>query len=955
MTTKLAKRILLALTVLALAVAILPLSTLNASASEKIKINQVGLTVQQPTAGASIDLSFSSVELKHSMDYKVVGLSWYKNHLPDKLAVGSNEKDFVGGHSYTVKIDLKIKNPSLNKWDTVANGYDVDYSNINAKINGNVATVGGFDVGDYPAGEPVIRISYEFKNIPIGTIKTPSIMLKEPIAGQTPDLSGNCLIKGTYITKDFGFNWYEFENGNWVYMQPTDKFKVEKNYKVVIPVQTVEGLRFPIEGATEIDGKKYIYGYLNGKKLPFEIENDQRIFVEYVFENCKGAEINSVSINTAPTPTNGQHPQYDGVTFGSDVFSIITDDDSYIGGEEYHFVNGMQWTSPIEILSETSVFENGGYYSLNFFLKANSDFYFSDEITCESNVGYAEITPMEDPSVVYVSISFAPCGGGVLNELNVGGVEEPTAKLTPDYDFVYGEGYGGDDIVWTDVTDGKVLEKTDAFVYGHEYELSILLGTADDSYEFASLDSITVKINGKKAEVKPDGNSDQLKWLVATLKFECKKAPITDIEITVDEPCEASKPSKTLSLNSNNCKIESFKWTAVDLEDVLPSDAVFGENLVYNLLVTLYTTSDSKFREGYTTAEVNDKPANVLLCTEDKLVLVMTFVSNSLPLCSLSFNAGEGMGTMDYIMAKQGTVVTIPECEFTAPDGKVFSHWEANGYKYSNEITLTTTDFMLTAIYVDDGEHEHIYADDFNYFDEYGHYKICLFADCPDRTEGKEFVGNHNYDNDCDIFCNDCGYERTTNNAGEPLHFFEFECSEVCPNCGFTRETTHTPGEEADCTHNQTCTVCNKVLVDIKDHTPGEEADCGHDQTCTVCGAVLTEANGEHTPGDAPTCSNPQICTVCGTQLKPANGHSAGAEWITDEKQHWKVCGCGEKTDLADHTDANGDKKCDVCGTSLKKGLGVGGIIGIVLGSIAVLGGGGFCLYWFVIRKKKLG
>ena len=161
----------------------------------------------------------------------------------------------------------------------------------------------------------------------------------------------------------------------------------------------------------------------------------------------------------------------------------------------------------------------------------------------------------------------------------------------------------------------------------------------------------TAEINGKKAEVKPDGNSDQLKWLVATLKFECKKAPITDINITVDEPCEASKPSKTLSLNYNNCKIESFKWTAVDLEDVLPSDAVFGENLVYNLLVTLYTTSDSKFREGYTTAKVNGKPANVLLCTEDKLVLVMTFVSNSLPLCSLSFNSGEGMGTMDYIIA----------------------------------------------------------------------------------------------------------------------------------------------------------------------------------------------------------------------------------------------------------------------------------------------------------------
>ena len=34
-------------------------------------------------------------------------------------------------------------------------------------------------------------------------------------------------------------------------------------------------------------------------------------------------------------------------------------------------------------------------------------------------------------------------------------------------------------------------------------------------------------------------------------------------------------------------------------------------------------------------------------------------------------------------------------------------------------------------------------------------------------------------------------------------------------------------------------------------------------------------------------------------------------------------------------------------------GLGAGAIVGIVLGALALLGGGGFCLYWFVFRKKK--
>ena len=37
-----------------------------------------------------------------------------------------------------------------------------------------------------------------------------------------------------------------------------------------------------------------------------------------------------------------------------------------------------------------------------------------------------------------------------------------------------------------------------------------------------------------------------------------------------------------------------------------------------------------------------------------------------------------------------------------------------------------------------------------------------------------------------------------------------------------------------------------------------------------------------------------------------------------------------------------------------KDGLGAGAIVAIVIGSVAVAGVGGFCLYWFVIRKKKL-
>ncbi|MBQ9099276.1 MAG: hypothetical protein IJY50_07595, partial [Clostridia bacterium] len=35
------------------------------------------------------------------------------------------------------------------------------------------------------------------------------------------------------------------------------------------------------------------------------------------------------------------------------------------------------------------------------------------------------------------------------------------------------------------------------------------------------------------------------------------------------------------------------------------------------------------------------------------------------------------------------------------------------------------------------------------------------------------------------------------------------------------------------------------------------------------------------------------------------------------------------------------------------KGLSGGAVAGIVIGAVALLGGGGFALFWFVIRKKK--
>ena len=132
-----------------------------------------------------------------------------------------------------------------------------------------------------------------------------------------------------------------------------------------------------------------------------------------------------------------------------------------------------------------------------------------------------------------------------------------------------------------------------------------------------------------------------------------------------------------------------------------------------------------------------------------------------------------------------------------------------------------------------------------------------------------------------------------------------------------------------------------------------------------------------------------------------SDGHKYGEEWKSDANNHYKECACGEKSENAPHIDGNGDYKCDTCeyampaqapnnpnqpdnpdqsdnpddpGTTPPEdnpddpgttppadnhlsddegGLGAGAIVGIVIGSVAVVGVGGFALFWFVIKKKS--
>ncbi len=158
------------------------------------------------------------------------------------------------------------------------------------------------------------------------------------------------------------------------------------------------------------------------------------------------------------------------------------------------------------------------------------------------------------------------------------------------------------------------------------------------------------------------------------------------------------------------------------------------------------------------------------------------------------------------------------------------------------------------------------------------------------------------------------GYDATCTEDGLTDGVKCGKCAEVITAQETIRANGHTPGAEATCTTDQTCTECGNTLV-AKHHTPEDVK--GYDATCTeegkTDGVVCKEckeviaaqeiigANG-HTPGAEATCTTDQTCTVCGDTLV-AKHHTPKTV-----KGYDATCTEKGKTD---------GEVCDACGQTL--------------------------------------
>ena len=151
---------------------------------------------------------------------------------------------------------------------------------------------------------------------------------------------------------------------------------------------------------------------------------------------------------------------------------------------------------------------------------------------------------------------------------------------------------------------------------------------------------------------------------------------------------------------------------------------------------------------------------------------------------TITFNGNGGSGSMDSVTVKTGTNYILPECGFTAPADQEFKAWEIGGTEYPVNAPVTVTaDITVKALWKDaPPSHEHSYGD-WTADGETGHYRVCTDENCTSDDKGR-VTEAHSYDDDADMICDTCGYDRTVTPPAPTEFIVTFDAGDGTPSDG---------------------------------------------------------------------------------------------------------------------------------------------------------------------------
>ena len=109
--------------------------------------------------------------------------------------------------------------------------------------------------------------------------------------------------------------------------------------------------------------------------------------------------------------------------------------------------------------------------------------------------------------------------------------------------------------------------------------------------------------------------------------------------------------------------------------------------------------------------EAVEKMPNDEIVASDNVTVTALWKNKPIPKVNVTFNAGDGgMGNMDAVEVNKGSNYKLPECGFTAPDGKEFDKWsvvigsEEAVEKMPNDEIVASDNVTVTALWKDSVE-----------------------------------------------------------------------------------------------------------------------------------------------------------------------------------------------------------------------------------------------------------
>ncbi|MBQ7163701.1 MAG: hypothetical protein IJR61_00040, partial [Clostridia bacterium] len=565
----------------ALAMSLISVSGSRAQADEII--DSVSITVNAPEAGKTVGDINALPQFANEDLYWTSGeyALWIDNTADKDMTAADT---FIGGHEYTCQLQLFAKNYPSNKFLLSGLGNP----DVNVRVNGMVGYATKAYNIYFNQPEYCIWVKCDFPALPEVAIDTVRVTdVTEPKSGANPSFNvtpfvGMAELNTFMGTADSGVYWYDYSTGSGLTADKT--FEKGKTYELQIYLKAQEGYYF-----------KNLKTYIDYEQTECDY-NENYITMRKKFV-CEDTKITNVYVRDLDAPVATNTPDY----------LIECNDDHY----DYE----VKWfDDSSNLLTSSSVFENGEEYHVEIVLKAHENYGFAMDgsllkVTAALNGDPVVPDPdlISDESVwdktIYIRYNFAPCGGGAVKNIFINGLVEPKHGAVAEQSektLAESAAYKVTGIAWTDEI-GTMLSGTYAnyFEYGKTYYAKMMI-LANDGFTFDS--DCKVYVNGRQligGEIQAyDSDNYEVK-----VGYTCAAKIINRVDVTITEPVHGEHPTGDGEVGDEKAyNLSGLLWYPdADYEEGYPLDNnhTFTDNYgsagIYGAWIYLETNSGYEF------------------------------------------------------------------------------------------------------------------------------------------------------------------------------------------------------------------------------------------------------------------------------------------------------------------------------------------------------------------------